>query len=246
MMPITELLSRNARLYGDEVSLVEINPELQETREVTWREYELIEPRVVAEYRREMTWREFDEKANRFANLLLTRGIEKGDKVAVLLMNCLEWLPIYFGVLKSGAIAVPLNYRYTAEEIKYCLDLAECKVLVFGPEFIGRIETICDDIPNVKHRFFVGNDCPTFAESYNRLTTYCLSTDPNVGITDDDDAAIYFSSGTTGFPKAILHTHSSLMSACHTEHHAHGQTHDIEDKIICRMNQRPCQVSQRL
>lgn len=230
-MPITELLSRNARMYGDDVSLVEINPAIQEIREVTWREYELIEPKMVPEYRQEMTWREFNEKANRFANLLLIRGIEKGDKVAILLMNCLEWLPIYFGVLKSGAIAVPMNYRYTAEEIKYCLGLAECKVLIFGPEFIGRVEMICDRIPKVKHRFFVGNDCPTFAESYNRLTTYCLSTDPNVGITDDDDAAIYFSSGTTGFPKAILHTHSSLMSACYTENYAHKQTQD--DVFLC-------------
>ena len=124
-MPIMEMLSRNASLYGDDISLIEINPELQEKREVTWREYELIETNPVAEFRREMTWREFDDKANRYANLLLNRGIQKGDKVAILLMNCLEWLPIYFGILKTGALAVPLNYRYSAEEIKYCLDLSE-------------------------------------------------------------------------------------------------------------------------
>ena len=68
-------------------------------------------------------------------------------------MNCLEWLPIYFGILKAGAIAVPLNYRYTAEEIKYCLELAEADVLVFGPEFIGRVEEISDRIPGVKQTF---------------------------------------------------------------------------------------------
>ena len=230
-MPITEILSRNANLYGDDVSLVEINPELQEKREVTWREYELIETNVVSEYRREMTWREFDKKANRFANLLLSRGIKKGDKVGILLMNCLEWLPIYFGALKAGAIAVPLNYRYTSDEIKYCLELSESNALVFGPEFIGRVETICDKIPNVKIRFFAGNDCPTFAESYDRLTTYCSSKAPEVMLTDEDDAAIYFSSGTTGFPKAILHSHKSLMSACYTENHAHRQTRD--DVFLC-------------
>ena len=65
---------------------------------------------------------EFDVKANRFANLLLARGIQKGDKVAILLMNCIDWLPIYFGILKTGALAVPLNYRYSAEEIQYCLN----------------------------------------------------------------------------------------------------------------------------
>lgn len=61
-------------------------------------------------------------------------------------MNCLEWLPIYFGILKTGALAVPLNFRYTPEEIKYCLDLAEVDILVFGPEFIGRVEEIADEI----------------------------------------------------------------------------------------------------
>ena len=135
-MPITELLERNARLYGDDVCLVEINPDLPEPRRVTWKEYELIEPKRAPYYRREITWSIFDEKANRFANLLLERGVKKGDKVAILLMNCLEWLPIYFGILKTGALAVPLNFRYSADEIRYCLDLAEVDILVFGPEFI--------------------------------------------------------------------------------------------------------------
>ncbi|HPS58596.1 MAG TPA: class I adenylate-forming enzyme family protein [Spirochaetota bacterium] len=230
-MSITELLVRNARLYGDEVSLIEINPELQEKHEVSWREYELIQPNPLAQFRREMTWREFDERANKFANLLLGRGIKKGDKVAILLMNCLEWLPVYFGVLKTGALAVPLNYRYTADEIKYCLDLSHTDALIFGPEFIGRVETICDSIPDVEPRFFVGEDCPTFAESYNRLMPDCSTKAPQVELADDDDAAIYFSSGTTGFPKAILHNHTSLMSSCLTEQNHHGQTRD--DNFLC-------------
>ena len=117
-MPITEFLVRNARLYGDEICLTEINKELQERHNITWRDYELIENNPKGEYRVDMTWHVFNEKANRLANLLLKRGIKKGDKVAILLMNCLEWLPIYFGILKTGAVAVPLNFRYSAEEIK--------------------------------------------------------------------------------------------------------------------------------
>ncbi len=101
------------------------------------------------EFRREMTWKTFDERANMFANLLFTRGIRKGEKVAILLMNSIEWLPMYFGILKTGAVAVPLNYRYDAKEIKYCLEKADCSMLVFGPEFVGRVEEIVDDIPDV-------------------------------------------------------------------------------------------------
>ena len=230
-MIITEILARNAETYGQETCLTEINLDLQESHNVTWREYELIENNPAGEYRREMTWRVFDEKANRMANLLLKRGIKKGDKVAILLMNCLEWLPIYFGILKAGAIAVPLNFRYTAEEIKYCLDLSETIVLIFGPEFIGRVETIYDQISKVKTIFFSGENRPSFAENYDRLTANCSSEAPKIQLTDEDDAAVYFSSGTTGFPKAILHTHQGLMSACYTENKHHSQNR--EDNFLC-------------
>ena len=231
-MPITEILAENAKNYGDEVCLVEINPEEREKHEVTWKDFDLVEADPAAtSYRRELTWREFDEAANRFAHLLLSRGVSKGNKVAVLLMNSLEWLPIYFGALRSGAVVVPLNYRYTADEIKYCLDLAEADVLVFGPEFIGRVEAVSDDIPRVKTRLYVGDGCPSFAESYKKIDPCFTCSAPNVTLTDTEDAAIYFSSGTTGFPKAILHTHRALMSSCATEQNHHAQTHD--DVFLC-------------
>jgi acyl-CoA synthetase (AMP-forming)/AMP-acid ligase II len=230
-MVITDALARNATLYGDEVCLVEVNPGLETKREVTWREYELMETNPLEHSRREMTWRQFDEAANRFANLLLQRGVGKGDKVAILLMNCLEWLPIYFGVLKCQGIVVPMNYRYTAEEIEYCLKLADAKALVFGPEFIGRIETVIDRLHAVDPRFFVGADCPTFAESYRALASDCPADPPGLEIREEDDAALYFSSGTTGFPKAILHDHRSIMSSGTTEQAHHGQSR--EDNFMC-------------
>lgn len=230
-MPITDILERNCKLYGDEICLVEINPDIQEQRRVTWKEYELIEPDPVSNYRREITWNVFNEKANRFANLLIGRGVQKGDKVAILLMNCLEWLPIYFGILKTGALAVPLNFRYTAEEIRYCINLAEADVLIFGPSFIGRVEEIADEISKNRLLFYVGDNTPTFAEDYNSLTANCSSQSPQVELTDEDYAAIYFSSGTTGFPKAILHKHMSLKHACRVEQNHHGQTKD--DVFLC-------------
>ena len=230
-MPITELLEKNCRLYGDDISLVEINPELPETRRVTWREYNLIEPSPAPYYRREITWNVFNEKANRFANLLLSSGIHKGDKVAILLMNCLEWLPIYFGILKTGALAVPLNFRYSSDEIAYCLSLSEADVLVFGPEFIGRVESIADEISRNRLLIFVGEGCPSFAEDYRAHAANCSSSSPKIDIRDEDEAAIYFSSGTTGFPKAILHTHGALKHAALAEQKHHGQTRD--DVFLC-------------
>lgn len=230
-MPITELLERNAQIYGNDVALVEVNPEITEVRRITWKDYELIEPDPLCCYRREITWKVFDEKANRFANLLLQRGVKKGYKVGILLMNCLEWLPIYFGILKTGALAVPLNFRYSASEIKYCLELAEVDVLLFGPEFIGRIEEIADEISRNRLIFYVGEGCPSFAEHYDGLVANCASSAPDIKINDDDDAAIYFSSGTTGFPKAILHKHQSLVHSAKVEQNHHGQTKD--DIFLC-------------
>ena len=230
-MPIFNVLDKNAELYPNEISLVEINPSFEPQSRITWRDYSLMQPIPGQPFRREITWLEFKKKANRFANLLLTRGCKKGDKVAILLMNSIEWLPIYFGVLKAGAIAVPLNYRYTAEEIKYCLKKADCSMLVFGPEFIGRIEEICDRIPDVHNLFYVGEDCPSFADSYDKMIGYCSTHAPKIEVSDDDDGVIYFSSGTTGFPKAILHSHRALMHAMETEQAHHKQTHD--DVFLC-------------
>jgi acyl-CoA synthetase (AMP-forming)/AMP-acid ligase II len=230
-MPIMDLLEKNCQIYGGDICLVEINPEVKEKRRVTWKEYELMEPDPTTHYRREITWNVFNEKANRFANLLIERGIHKGDKVAILLMNCLEWLPIYFGILKTGALAVPLNFRYTSEEIEYCIKLAEADILIFGPEFIGRVEEIADEISKKRLLFYVGDNCPTFAEDYNSLTANCSSQSPKINISDDDYAAIYFSSGTTGFPKAILHKHTSLMHSCKVEQNHHGQTRN--DVFLC-------------
>ncbi len=211
-MIITDLLERNAKLYPNEVSLVEINPANRPADE--------------------MTWKEFDTKANKFANLLLSRGIKKGDKVAILLMNCLEWLPIYFGALKAGALAVPMNYRYTADEIAYCADLADADVLVFGQDFTERVGAVLGELKKkVRFLFYVGDDVPEFAESCQKMSSYCSSHAPAVELDEDDDAAIYFSSGTTGFPKAILHTHKALINSCRTEQNHHSQTRD--DVFLC-------------
>ena len=233
-MPITDFLERNAKIYPNDVALVEINPERQPDKDLTWREYNLIETSAESDkYRREITWRDFDIKANRFANLLFTRGIKKGDKVAILLMNCLEWLPIYFGILKTGAIVVPMNYRYSSDEIKYCLELADVRMLVFGPEFIERIDALEGQMPLVDNLFFVGKkkETPKYADNYAEMVYYCSSTVPPVEISDEDNGAIYFSSGTTGFPKAILHSHKALVHSCYTEQNHHGQTKD--DVFLC-------------
>ena len=230
-MPVTDLLERNHRLYGDEVALVELNPSIKDTPRTSWREYSLVQPTSYEPYRREITWSVFDEKANRVANMLIHRGIKKGDRVAILMFNCLEWLPIYFGILKTGAIAVPFNFRFDSDEIKYCAELAQVHVLFFGPEFIGRIEAIVDELSKGRLLIYVGDTCPTFSESYHEMVADCSSQPPMIPLKEEDDAGIYFSSGTTGFPKAILHNHESLTQAAEMEQKHHLT--DRNDTFLC-------------
>ncbi|MDR0857500.1 MAG: AMP-binding protein [Oscillospiraceae bacterium] len=230
-MLITDILIRNAALFPDDTALVELNPELREKEAPNWREFELVEPDSFhPAYRKELNWFDFNARANQVANLLRSNDYRKGDKVAILLMNCLEWLPIYFGVLKAGCVAVPINFRNSTDEIAYCLELADVSGLLFGPHFTQRLVPIADKLP--RNAFFVGDeDAPEFAEDYYAAVALQSDILERAELTSDDEAAIYFSSGTTGFPKAILHLHRALYFSAVVEQAHHRQTRD--DVFLC-------------
>jgi len=212
-MIIGEILARNARMYGDEVALVEREP---------------AKAKRVA-----VTWRQFDETANRISNALLNRGIKKGDKVIHLMMNCLEWLPVYFGILRTGAWAVPLNFRFSADDILLCARIAEAKAIFFGEEFIERINAIREDLSAIEQFIYVGpvQLMPDYAESFESLIDSQPAYNPEIPLSIMDEAALYFTSGTTGTPKPILLTHRNLEFACIIENRHHNQTHT--DNFLC-------------
>jgi fatty-acyl-CoA synthase len=213
-MLITEILARNARLYSLETALIERDP--------------------AHNSRRSLTWKAFDAESNQLAHALMARGVVKGDRIVHLMINCLEWLPIYFGILRTGALAVPLNFRFVAGTISRCVDTAEAKVLLFGPEFIERILSVKGRLDSsVASYIYVGPEasCPAFAESYSEMIKDQPQHDPQVTIKITDEAALYFTSGTTGIPKAALLTHRNLEASCYIENHHHRQTHT--DNFLC-------------
>jgi fatty-acyl-CoA synthase len=213
-MLITEILSRNGRMYADEIALVERDPEINS--------------------RREISWRAFDQEANRFANALIACGVRKGDRVLHLMMNSLEWLPGYFGILRSGAIVAPLNFRFESAIIQASNDIVEAKVLLFGPEFVERISEVKAALDRtIEHYIYIGPGplCPDFAVDYAQFVEGMDSAPPQVSIDLMDDAALYFTSGTTGFPKAVSLTQRNLEHACYVENQHHRQTH--EDNFLC-------------
>lgn len=214
-MIITEILAKNAVVYKDETALVERTPTLNT--------------------RKAITWEEFYTTSNQLANALETFGIQKGDKIVQLMTNCLEWLPIYFGILYTGAWAVPLNFRFESDKILVCTNTAEAKVFIFGEEFIERIEAVRSELKDlVKLWIFTGpSDLrPDWAVQYETfIESESGSHPPEVALDTEDDAALYFTSGTTGTPKAVLLTHKNLEHACEVEQAHHGQTH--EDIFLC-------------
>ncbi|MBW2620993.1 MAG: AMP-binding protein, partial [Deltaproteobacteria bacterium] len=180
-MLITEILARNARIYGSETALVEREPAINR--------------------RREITWKEFDDQANQVARALIAKGITKDDRVVHLMTNCIEWLPIYFGILRTGAWAVPLNFRFVAKTILRCAETAGAKAFIFGQEFIERINSIKQDLDSfVETYIFLGPEelRPDYAVSYQNVIASQPPINPEVTIKITDEAALYFTSGTTG------------------------------------------------
>lgn len=203
-MNILEMLTRNVRLYPDSPALAEISPGKQ--------------PKI------EITWKEFEGQVNRVANLLLGMGVKKGDKVAHLMMNSVNWLVAYFGILKTGALAVPLNFRFISSQIKYCIDVAEAKTVILDEDFRERVEGIRSDLQNIDNYIFVGQNPPAGMSVFEDELNQTSPESPDIDIRDDDDCALYFTSGTTGDPKATLLIHKNLETAAIHENYAHCQT----------------------
>ena len=213
-MQITEILARNARMYGEETALIEREP--------------------AAGKRSTMSWRRFDEQANAIANALLDLGVQKGDRVVHLMMNCLEWLPVYFGILRAGAVAVPLNFRFESDTIQGCTRLCAARVVIFGEEFIDRINAIKPALDQVVSTYIYSGPAefrPDYAVDAADILSQCPATEPGIDIHLTDGAGIYFTSGTTGDPKGVFLQHRQLEFSCYIENRHHQQAHD--DNFLC-------------
>ncbi len=211
-MTISEMLARNARVFPDGIALIE-----RDSKEGT---------------RRQITWRQFDEKANRVANALIERGIKKGDKVLHLMFNSIEWLSVYFGIIRTGAWVVPLNYRYLGKDIQHCADVSEAKILIFGEKFADRVEAVRTDLHLVKDFIIVGENTLENTENLKDVLASASSKDPKVYVASEDECGLYFTSGTTGAPKPVLLTHKNMECAAITICQNEMKRHDDNFVIL--------------
>jgi long-chain acyl-CoA synthetase len=181
-----------------------------------------VEVRALSGLRQEISWEEFHDRTNRIANSLLQEGVQRQDKVFLLARNSIQWLEVYFAVLKTGAWAVPLNFRFTNEDIFYCARVAEPKAFIFDEEYAERVSGLRDELNTVHHYCMIGADR---AQEFATVEDLVRNGSPQpvpVALSDEDECALYFTSGTTGAPKPVLLGQKALMTIAATEASNHG------------------------
>lgn len=158
-----------------------------------------------------LTFAEFNERADRTAHLLRQYGVEKGDRVAVYMQNNVETLETYYGAMKLGALPVPINHRFKAQEVRYVLRDSESGLIVYDADAADTVRTLVDGESPVDEFLYVGEVVPNHADDF-REARESAPTD-RVAVVPDraDDAALMYTSGTTGKPKGCVLTHDNVV-----------------------------------
>jgi fatty-acyl-CoA synthase len=166
--------------------------------------------------RRALTFAQWDERASRLANALLAVGLVKGDRVALLAYNCVEWMEIYVALARAGLVAVPVNFRLVAAEIEYIATHCEARAFIVQDDLLDRVEPIRDRLGIVAGGFvhFGTDRAPSGWQSYEALIQRAAATPPAVVVQPTDTWALMYTSGTTGKPKGAIRNHagSALIS----------------------------------
>ena len=162
---------------------------------------------------RRFTYAELDRRANRVANALATAGVGTGDRVAILLMNGVEFVETFFGIAKLGGVVVPLNWRLVPDELEFILKDSGAKALVYGGELRAPVGELHDrgDRTDVATWVQLGGDIAPFATGYDDWVASAADSEPPVTASGDDNLFIMYTSGTTGLPKGVVHTHDTVM-----------------------------------
>jgi acyl-CoA synthetase (AMP-forming)/AMP-acid ligase II len=160
---------------------------------------------------------QFNLRVNRLANALLDLGLTKGDKIATILPNCLELLEVYWAVAKIGAVVVPLSTLTRGKGLVNLLQDSDVTTLVTNPDFLGEVDAIKNDLPGIANDRYVvtGGQVASGYQNYDELTAAASDQNPpGIEINDEDLFNIIYSSGTTGQPKGIVHTHFIRAMYC--------------------------------
>ncbi len=173
----------------------------------------LIERTPSSNQRRTLTWRQFNDAINRTANYLANEaGVKNGDYVLHLQNNSMEWLITYYAIIRLGATVVPLNFRFEGPDILFSAGVCKPKVFILGSEFLKVVQPIREKLKTVGTYICVGEDPPADMIEFQSVRAYEDAADVMVDVPDDHYLAMMFTSGTTGQPKPVIHTHGSIRN----------------------------------
>ncbi len=190
-MNYSSYASTHARHNPDKISLIERTPDTGE--------------------RRSLTWKEFNDEINRTANYLSKElEVKHGDFVMHLQNNSLEWVVTYYAIIRLGAVVVPLNFRFESSDVLYAAGVCNPDVFILGSEFLRVVQPVQDQLTTIKKYICVGDDVPGDMTDFKLVQKYQDTEDALVEVERDHSLAMMFTSGTTGKPKPVLHTHFSL------------------------------------
>ncbi len=155
------------------------------------------------------TFAETEERVNRLANALLEMGIEKGERVAIVQVNCNRYLEAYYAAAKLGAIFVPLNCRARQSELRYMINTAEATTLFIGGRYVGSVNSMRSNLPTVRHYISLEGKQEGMLD-YEELLSSSFPEAVEIEVEDEDPAMLMFTAGTTDVPKAVMLSHNSF------------------------------------
>jgi acetyl-CoA synthetase/medium-chain acyl-CoA synthetase len=157
---------------------------------------------------RRFTYAELAERSRRFANVLAGLGVAPGERVFIMLPRVWQWWEIVLGCIRARAVSMPGTTLLTTKDIQYRLAVSDASVVITDEENAAKIDHVLAECPSVRHRIVVGRAGGAWSD-YERLMRQASASLPHPGNASGDPMIIYFTSGTTGFPKMVLHTHAS-------------------------------------
>jgi len=168
---------------------------------------------MLKDSQRSFTYPETNRRVNKLAHSLLSLGLAKGDKVAVLLENSIEIVEVFLATAKTGIIIIPINFRLVSAEVEYIADNSDAKALIVHDEFTSTVDPIKANLKDIApdNYIAVGRAVDGY-RSYDAFIENAPDNEPEIDVAPEDTWILIYTSGTTGKPKGVIRSHESHIA----------------------------------